>query len=72
MWVNRMSLKRWLDNGWLRPQTTGREEVRTRVEYDHVGGASEDDAKELFAFTRALREDVLSWLGAKHPEYFPT
>jgi len=147
-----MSLKRWLDNGWLRPHTTGREEVRNllaiverdlqdaqggispdwrfgiaynaalklctillyaegyrpertlqhyrtiqclplilgedrkndaeyldacrskrnRVEYDYVGGASEDDTEELLAFTRALREDVLSWLRAKHPEYFPT
>jgi hypothetical protein len=42
------------------------------VEYDYVGGASEDDAEELLAFTRALREDVLSWLRAKHPEYLPT
>ena len=147
-----MSLKRWLDNGWLRPHTTGREEVRNllaiverdlqdaqggispdwrfgiaynaalklctillyaegyrpertlqhyrtiqclplilgedrkndaeyldacrskrnRVEYDYVGGASEDDAEELLAFTRALREDVLSWLRARHPEYIPT
>jgi hypothetical protein len=147
-----MSLKRWLDNGWLRPHATSSEEVRNllriverdlqdaqggispdwrfgiaynaalklctillyaegyrpertlqhyrtihclpiilgedrkedaeyldtcrskrnRVEYDYVGGASEDDAKELLAFTRALREDVLSWLRAKHPEYLPT
>lgn len=147
-----MSLKRWLDNGWLRPHTTSREEVRNllaiverdlqdaqggispdwrfgiaynaalklctillyaegyrpertlqhyrtiqclplilgedrkndaeyldacrskrnRVEYDYVGGASDGDAEELLAFTRALREDVLSWLRAKHPEYFPT
>jgi hypothetical protein len=147
-----MSLKRWLDNGWLRAHTTSREEVRNllaiverdlqdaqggispdwrfgiaynaafklctillyaegyrpertlqhyrtiqclpiilgeerkddaeyldacrskrnRVEYDYVGGASEDDAEELLAFTRTLREDVLSWLRSKHPEYFPT
>ena len=111
-----MSLKHWLDNGWLRPHTTSltlctillcaegyRSErtlqhyrtiqslpiilgedrkddaayldacrsKRNRVEYDYVGGASEDDAEELLAFTRALREDVLSWLRAKHPEYLP-
>jgi len=147
-----MSLKRWLDNGWLRPHATSREEVRSllaiverdlqdaqagispdwrfgiaynaalklctillyaegyrpertlqhyrtiyclpiilgedrkedaeyldtcrskrnRVEYEYVGGASEDDTEELLAFTRALRADVLSWLRARHPEYFPT
>lgn len=44
---------------------------RNRVEYEYVGGASEDDVEELLAFTRSLREDVLSWLGPKHPEYLP-
>lgn len=44
---------------------------RNRVEYDYVGGASEDDVEELLAFTKSLREDVLSWLRAKHPEYLP-
>ena len=44
---------------------------RNRVEYDYVGGASEDDAEELIAFTRSLRDDVLSWLRAKHPGYLP-
>jgi hypothetical protein len=41
------------------------------VEYDYVGGASDDDAEELLTFTRSLREDVLSWLRTKHPEYLP-
>jgi hypothetical protein len=45
---------------------------RNRVEYEYVGCASEDDAEELLAFTRTLREDVLSWLRAKHPDYLPT
>ena len=44
---------------------------RNRVEYDYVGGVSEDDVEELIAFTSSLREDVLSWLRAKHPEYLP-
>jgi hypothetical protein len=44
---------------------------RNRVEYEYVGGASEDDVEEPIAFTRSLREDVLSWLRAKHPEYLP-
>ena len=44
---------------------------RNRVEYDYVGGASEDDANELLAFTRSLREDTLTWLRARHPEFLP-
>lgn len=45
---------------------------RNRVEYDYVGGASEDDVEELIAFTRTLRGDVLSWLRTKHPEFLPS
>lgn len=44
---------------------------RNRVEYDYVGGVSEDDVEELIAFTGSLRQDVLSWLRANHPEYLP-
>jgi hypothetical protein len=41
---------------------------RNAVEYDYVGGASENDAAELLDFVKALREEVLAWLKRKHPE----
>ena len=41
---------------------------RNKVEYDYVGGASENDADELFSFATDLREDVLVWLKKHHPE----
>ena len=44
---------------------------RNRVEYEYVGGASDDDADELLAFTRSLREDTLAWLRVKHSELLP-
>jgi hypothetical protein len=40
---------------------------RNIVEYDYVGGATTDDAEELIAFCRALREDILSWLSKNYP-----
>lgn len=41
---------------------------RNTVEYEYVGGASEDDAKELLEFATKFREEVLSWLKEKHPD----
>ncbi len=41
---------------------------RNTVEYDYVGGASEDDAKELIEFTRDFKKQVLKWLKEKHPD----
>ncbi len=41
---------------------------RNKVEYDYVGGASEDNARELLQFAKGLGEDVLQWLKEKHPE----
>jgi len=41
---------------------------RNAVEYDHVGGASDNDAGELLEFAEAFRADVGSWLKAKHSE----
>jgi len=29
------------------------------------------EAKELAAFARELREDVIAWLEKKHPEFSP-
>ena len=41
---------------------------RNVVEYDYVGGATEDDANELIEFAQDLREDVLVWLKNNHPQ----
>jgi len=40
---------------------------RNIVEYDYVGGATEDEASELAAYVLELREKVLEWLKEKHP-----
>jgi hypothetical protein len=41
---------------------------RNTVEYDYVGGATDEDADELLAFTKDLKRDVLAWLREKHPK----
>ncbi len=40
---------------------------RNTVEYDTAGRTSPEEAKELIAFTLALKGDVLNWLLSKHP-----
>ena len=39
---------------------------RNNVEYDYVGGATDDEASELAAFVVELREKVLDWLKQYH------
>lgn len=41
---------------------------RNTVEYDYVGAATEQEAKELIAFAKELREQVIDWLRQNHPE----
>jgi hypothetical protein len=41
---------------------------RNKVEYDYVGGATEDDVKELLAFVKEFRQEVLAWLTENHPD----
>ena len=41
---------------------------RNTVEYDYVGGVSEDDAGELLDFARELRREVLEWMKKWHPD----
>ena len=41
---------------------------RNTVEYDYVGGATENDARELLDFATQLRIEVLTWLNEHHPE----
>ncbi len=40
---------------------------RNTVEYDCVGAATEQDAKELIEFVKALRKDVIRWLDQTKP-----
>jgi hypothetical protein len=44
---------------------------RNTVEYDHAGGATFADAKELIDFVYELRAEVLAWLRKKHPVLVP-
>ena len=39
---------------------------RNTVEYDRAGAATGEDAEELAAFARELKDDVLDWLRKNH------
>jgi len=41
---------------------------RNIVEYDYVGGATNDDAIELITFAKELHRDVVEWLRKNHPQ----
>ena len=41
---------------------------RNVVEYDYVGGVTEDDVEELIAFVNELHGEVMNWLREKHPK----
>jgi len=41
---------------------------RNVMEYDYVGGATENDANELVGFAADLREEVLIWIKHNHPQ----
>jgi uncharacterized protein (UPF0332 family) len=40
---------------------------RNVVEYDYVGGVTEEDVDELIAFVKELREEIIQWLNENHP-----
>jgi len=40
---------------------------RNVVEYDYVGGVTENDADELIEFVKELRNEVETWLEEEHP-----
>ena len=42
---------------------------RNVAEYDYAGRISEDDVDELVGFVKELREKVIQWLRANHPEF---
>jgi hypothetical protein len=39
------------------------------VEYDYVGGITEEDVDELIAFVKELREEVIQWLTERHSDF---
>jgi hypothetical protein len=41
---------------------------RNIVEYDYVGGVTDDEASELAAYVLELREKVLAWIREYHPQ----
>ena len=41
---------------------------RNVVEYDYIGGVTENDANELIEFVKDLKDEVETWLEEKHPE----
>lgn len=41
---------------------------RNTVEYDRIGTTTDSEAKELITFVEELQQDVLKWLGDRHPE----
>lgn len=41
---------------------------RNIVEYDYVGGVTEEDVAELIQYVNELRDDVLHWLKNNHAE----
>lgn len=40
---------------------------RNFIEYDRVGGVTDQDADELIGFVRDLKGEVISWLKKNHP-----
>ena len=41
---------------------------RNILEYDYVGGVTDQDADELIEFVRALKREIIDWLNKHHPE----
>jgi len=42
---------------------------RNIVEYDYIGGVTDDDAIELIDFVKGLKGEVEKWLGREHPDF---
>ena len=40
---------------------------RNIVEYDYIGGVTENDADELIEFVKQLKDEVETWLEKEHP-----
>jgi hypothetical protein len=44
---------------------------RNAVEYEHVGGVTDNNVDELIEFTEELRGGVMEWLRRHHPHLLP-
>ena len=42
---------------------------RNIVEYDYIGGVTDDDAIELIDFVKGLKGEVEKWLEREHPDF---
>jgi len=42
---------------------------RNVVEYDYVGGVTEEDVTELIGYVNELHDEVLQWLNEHHAEF---
>jgi hypothetical protein len=42
---------------------------RNVVEYDYVGGATNNDADELISFVKELKTEVFEWISQYHSQY---
>ena len=41
---------------------------RNSIEYDSVGGASQNNAEELLEYVEELKKNVLDWLAQNHAD----
>jgi hypothetical protein len=44
---------------------------RNTLEYDHIGGVTDNDVSELIQFAEDLRREVKGWLQRNHPQLLP-
>ena len=42
---------------------------RNTLEYDYIGGVTEEDVEELIEFVEGFRKEVLAWLNKLHPDF---
>ena len=42
---------------------------RNIVEYEYVGGVTDDDAKDLYMFVEDFKRDIVRWLKTNHSEF---
>jgi len=64
-----MSLKNWRDNGWLAEQQFDKFRKKRNIGgYEAAGRISQQEADEMKALAKKLREQVGEWLQYKYPE----
>ena len=62
----KMTLKQWLDNGWLRQHQT------TAKEIENLFQIVDRDSDELIDFAKSFKEEVLEYLKNSHPDLLGT